>query len=503
LELPRDRYGEVFDGVFVQRTRSRLEAQKTAVDFPERRVHADNAPASEAYDGLFAVLANELPRLRVPYREPFLALQRSATKLRGGGLDDAESNLERSFLTQLYKRAESSLFALATSLETIKARLLEFRDLLAELRDRSKPKEALNQYLREHFVKIEPIDDDEDEQGPEPAALASDQKARLSRVAALMETLDDKSAREVLDGVNNDQIVADLEIVDRIQRRLTFDLDEQSPKDLLLLRRAREAYARGYKPILVAGYADTAMRSFLRVIDAMPEARVALVLGNGQAWLHRPDRHNRKPLKKAEWETGRALQRGARAAAWIIEAQRGVALSASDALDAFAPRARLGSEIRIEQLGGESTFLLAPRRLASATIFRTPHVWCNSIFLGTRWSSSSASAASTAAVGDALILIARKDAGLSTFTTVGATRRSSKRYSCGRGFVRVPPARSRTRISTSCFCMSCTTGFRRSGKREPAKRLRSACSGVTSNESRNRGDAHPSSLSPLDPSLMR
>ena len=366
LELPRDRYQEVFDGVFVQRTRSRLEAQKAAVDFPERRVFADNTPPSEAYDGLFATLAAELPRLRIPYREPFLAFQRSATKLGGGALDDAESNLERSFLTQLYKRAESSLFALAASLETIKARLHKFRDLLLELRSSLAPKSALDRYLLADFVKVKVDDADpyEDEQEANREALASDQKARLSRVATLLSGLTDKTVCSVLDGMIADQIVADLAIVDHIQQRLTFDLDEQSPKDLLLLRRAREAYAHGRKPILVAGYADTGMRAFLRVIDAMPEARVALVLGNGQAWLHRPDRHNRKPLEKAEWEEGRAMPRTARGAAWIVSAQRGSFLAASDALDAFAPRARFGSKILLEQLGGEIDVLVGSEAIS-------------------------------------------------------------------------------------------------------------------------------------------
>ena len=48
-ELPRDRYRQVFDAVFVQRTRSMLETRRLsrALDFPQRLVHAHNTPPSE------------------------------------------------------------------------------------------------------------------------------------------------------------------------------------------------------------------------------------------------------------------------------------------------------------------------------------------------------------------------------------------------------------------------------------------------------------------------
>lgn len=362
LELPRDRFREVFDGTFVQRTRSRLEAQGAVLDFPERHVFADNAPPSEEHDTLFAVLAEELPRLRVPYREPFLAFQRSATALHGGSLEEDESNLERSFLTQLYKRAESSLFALAASLSTVRTRLTEFKAILDQLRSDAHPKAALERYLHDYFVKLE--NDGEDDEDDDRSAMAADQKARFARVTALLERLDDASARKLLAGVIDDQIEADARIIDRIRSILTFDLDEKSPKDLLLLRRAREAYALGYKPILVAGYADTAMRAFMRVVDALPDARVALVLGNGEAWVHRPDRHARRPLQKDEWEQGATMGRADRVAKWIAQAGRGDFIRASDALDAFAPHARLASKILLAELGGEIDVLIGSEAIS-------------------------------------------------------------------------------------------------------------------------------------------
>jgi len=363
LQLPRERFKEVFDGAFVQRTRSRLEAQGASLDFPERRVLADNAPPSESHDHLFAVLADELPRLRVPYREPFLAFQRSATTLHGGTLEEDASNLERSFLTQLYKRAESSLFALAASLSTIRARLDDFQAVLEQLLSESRPKAALGRYLQEFFIKVQ-ADESDDEDNIDRDVLASDQKARFTRVSALLERLDDTTTRALLTSVIADQVGADRTIIAGIQRILTFDLDEKSPKDLLLLRRAREAYALGHKPILIAGYADTAMRTFMRVVDALPDARIALVLGNGEAWLHRPDQHARKPLQEEEWVRGTTLERAARASAWIVGAQRGEPLSASDALDAFAPRSRMASNILLAELGGEIDIVIGSEAIS-------------------------------------------------------------------------------------------------------------------------------------------
>lgn len=106
------------------------------------------------------------------------------------------------------------------------------------------------------------------------------------------------------------------------------------------------------------------MRAFMRIVDALPDARVALVLGNGEAWVHRPDRHARRPIQKDEWEQGTTLGRGERVAKWIVQAGRGDFVRASDALDAFAPHARVASKILLAELGGEIDVLVGSEAIS-------------------------------------------------------------------------------------------------------------------------------------------
>ena len=77
----------------------------------------------------------------------------------------------------------------------------------------------------------------------------------------------------MLERIIEEQVTPDLDTISRLLIKLSFSVDEQSPKDLLLMRLAREAYTRGHKPVLIAGYADTATRTFIRVVDLIPDAR--------------------------------------------------------------------------------------------------------------------------------------------------------------------------------------------------------------------------------------
>jgi hypothetical protein len=338
-ELPRDRYRQIFDAVFVQRTRSTLELLGRALNFPERRIHAANTPASESHDALYAALGDLLATLNVPYQEPFRAILRASGIAEEEQEEEAGSNLKRSFLIQLYKRAESSLFALAVSLSRMNRRLLDFQRKLEELRQAPDPKAALASYLRESYLRLddEALGVDEESLGE---WLSAAEKVRYAALNDLLQRLDGPATTALLERLIREQIVPDRGGIARLRARLSFSLDEQSPKDLLLCRVARHAFSSGYKPILVASYADTATRAFIRLIDLFPDARIALALGDGEAWMYRPERTRRAPLTAAEWEAAMDFDPQDRRLLLLQQAGRAEQIPRDVVLDAFSPRAR-------------------------------------------------------------------------------------------------------------------------------------------------------------------
>lgn len=362
-ELPRDRYRQVFDAVFVQRTRSMLETRMArALDFPQRLVHAHNTPPSETHDRLFAALADELPKLCIPYQEPFHAFLRGAHTLHSQDEDEPESNLRRSFIIQLYKRAESSLFALGVSLSTVRLRLQEFRTQLAALGSAANPKAAVEKYLKELSLRSEAVVDEDGEYVLDLMSPA--EKARYASLQALLQRLTPENTRQVIQRIIDEQVTPDLDAISRLLIKLSFSVDEQSPKDLLLMRLAREAYTRGHKPILIAGYADTATRTFIRVVDLIPDARVALVLGGSEAWVYKPGDNKRIPLGEAEWDAALALSPDERRRSWLANMQRAERATAADVLDAFAPNARRSSPLLFSRFGGPIDVLVGSEAIS-------------------------------------------------------------------------------------------------------------------------------------------
>jgi superfamily II DNA or RNA helicase len=359
--LGRETYGPVFGEVFVQRTRSRLESKfGRKLDFPEREVHPHITPPAEEHDAFLADLAQALTELSIPYREPFRAILRAVA---ADDQDEGAGNLHRSFVLQLYKRAESSLFALAVSLRTVRDRLGEFRADMTALRDHPAPDAALSAYLRCDVLALDTGGDDEGP-WPDPEMLTAAEKARLTRLRGVIDSLDAEGARALLQRLIDVQIDPDIATIDRLTARLCFALDERAPKDLLLAKIMREAYARGYKPIAVAGYADTATRTFLRLLDLIPDARIALALGGGQAWLRRPERQGRNPVTAEEWAA--ALDRPAeeRRAMLLDRAGRAERIRRDDALAAFAPRARGTSPLLLATTGGEIDILVGSEAIS-------------------------------------------------------------------------------------------------------------------------------------------
>lgn len=369
--LPSETWRRIFDQAFVQRTRSSLVRRYGAArDFPERRVHSHATPPSPSHDALFASLAHALGELRIPYQEPFRTLLAAASATGQEGASEVEpSNLRRSFLTQLFKRAESSEFALAVSLAGIERRLVEFDEAMQHVAAAKSPKEALAEWVTARFAGSDEVDDQEQLFDDVDAALdvpdedlAAAEHARSTELRGLVERLDNAQALALVRQVSKEQVGPDLERIRALRARLTLEMDERSPKALLLSGLARDALP--YKPVLVAAYADTAVRAFVRLTALFPDKRIGLAIGGDEAFLYRPTVDRAKDLTPEEWDRALLLLPDDRRHQLLVAAGRARAMDRGALLAAFAPRARHATPELLLSAGGAVDILVGSEAIS-------------------------------------------------------------------------------------------------------------------------------------------
>lgn len=388
--LPIDQYRTLFDHAFVQRTRNAL-AQRYGAGFmaggtfPERRVFPHAASSEASHDQLFADLAAALDRLRLPYRDPFRALSLAVQQVAPASAPSAsvtdlsESGLQQGSVILLYKRAESSVFALAVSLDNIIKRSHRFQRELEAILAAEAPDRAFEQWLDETYLRLDnpppEFEDDSEDDSDDPSAreaflqtLSPAEKARYNNVRSLLARLAEESSGDVLARVIEHVITHDIEPdiaqLTALRDRIDPELDERSPKAIELSRHARRAYDSGHRPLLIASYADTALRFFIRLMTQLPDARIGLALGGDEAWLHEPHTHETNPLTADEWSRAISLSAAERHTALLERANRARRCARADVLDAFAPRARGVSAERQLLLGGPIDILVGSEAIS-------------------------------------------------------------------------------------------------------------------------------------------
>lgn len=386
LELDGARYKQLFGTAFVQRTRHAV-AQRygSAPDFPEREIHPETTPPSEPHDAFFADLDRTLQALGIPYREPFAAMQRALAAVDprpGGSAVEAPgpSNLHGAFVLQLYKRAESSLYALAVSLEKVVQRLRAFRTTLQAIENAADPRQALAHWLKEVYLRLDPLTigaedmvldgaGDAEEAGDEDLAAlrlrpSSAEDARRVNLESLLSRVDAEQVVQAVRHLVTHEVEADLRHLDTLRAKLTPSLCRSDPKALQLFRPVNTHYAGGHKPILVAAYADTATRFFLRLVQRLPDARIGLALGGGEGWVYHPGSHRAEDLTDDEWRASLAWSGAERRARVLGGTGRARAVDRDDLLAAFAPRSQARGAEAIDEVGGEVDVLVGSEAIS-------------------------------------------------------------------------------------------------------------------------------------------
>lgn len=395
VELDQSRYDQLFGAAFVQRTRNSVQRRYGgAPDFPERgEPFAETTPPSEAHDAFFVALDRALAGVRIPYREPFAAMQRALSEVAGDKVEaPPASNLHGSFVLQLYKRAESSIYALAISLARIATRLTAFETTLTEIQGSSDPKSALEHWLSEVYLRIDPLaavaadaadaaeSEDTGDAEPDADAEALDEPGfRLRAQPTSAEELRRQNLKGLLDRVTpaeikaavrhliDGEIASDVAILTELRGHLSADLDRSDPKLQVLLEAAKQHYHKGHKPVLVAAYADTALRVFLRLVDRFRDARIGLALGGGEAWVHHPGSHRADDLSDTEWTFSLGLVGVDRRHRLLTSppGPRAQLVARDDLLAAFAPKAQRDVDgISRHRVGGEIDILVGSEAIS-------------------------------------------------------------------------------------------------------------------------------------------
>lgn len=352
-EIPLDAWRSLFNTFFVQRTRRLLESRGLAGDFPQRRPRPVDIDSPKIYDDFFERLGQTLGELYLAHRDPFGALLRAvnATDATDGtdgtdAIDDTpESNLHRSLLIMLYKRAESSLFALAISLAGLRRRLAALRADLDALHDHADPIEAIREWLDGVWLNLsqETLDlaDESDGDEPLPGFMSPAEKSRYARLTALMARIDAAHARRAIRHLQAQLIDPHVDRIAALAETLDFDLEDREPKAQELADLAKRHADAGHKPVLIGGYADTALRMFLRLVQKMPSRRIGLALGGGRGWLYDPERHrDAPPFDAAAFAAALAAPGLTRRDALLTGAGRAVGVQRRHLIAAFAPIAQ-------------------------------------------------------------------------------------------------------------------------------------------------------------------
>ncbi|MCA9526728.1 MAG: hypothetical protein KC549_10600, partial [Myxococcales bacterium] len=154
--------------------------------------------------------------------------------------------------------------------------------------------------------------------------------------------------------------------LDALFEHLTPAMDQGDPKLRILFTPVAMHLGAGHKPVLVASYADTAMRVFIRLIATVTNARIGLALGGDEAYIFDPKgRFTCTDLSTDEWLLALDQTSGPQRRARLVEgAKRGQRVPRADLLAAFAPRAQGTSNEDLAHLGGPVDILVGSEAIS-------------------------------------------------------------------------------------------------------------------------------------------
>src|SRR5579883_1037848 len=255
-EFERDTsiFQQVYSSTTLQRTRRQLrQSGDASVFYAPRRPYLINVPYTPEQRQSFATLLEKIEQLRLPTYNPVRHLTAA---------DSSENRLSGIHRFQLLKRAESSMYAFASSLQKLADKAYTLSQELSAIPE---SETAIAAWLGKWYQLEELEDRGEFEQDPpltEPKAFPG----RQSRTRKLIAKAQKEGRLRALRVQLLEDCQHDIRLIQALQREFA-SLFAKDPKIEAVLQKIQESIGQGQKVLCISQAADTAYAVYRAVME--------------------------------------------------------------------------------------------------------------------------------------------------------------------------------------------------------------------------------------------
>jgi hypothetical protein len=246
-------FQQIYNSTTLQRTRRQLrQTGDTSVFYAPRRPYLISVPYTPEQQQSFATLLEKIEQLHLPAYNPIRHLTTA---------DSSENRFSGIHRFQLLKRAESSMYAFAFSLQKLADKACA---LLQELSVVADSEAAIAVWLHKWYQLEELESQNEHEQGQlgaEPKPVARKQ----GRPRKLIEKAEKEGHLRALRVLLLEDCRRDIQLIQAIQRDFA-NLFARDPKLETIVQKIQENIAKGQKVLCISQAADTAYAAYRAVM---------------------------------------------------------------------------------------------------------------------------------------------------------------------------------------------------------------------------------------------
>lgn len=238
-------FQQIYDRTTLQRTRRQLrESGDTSVFYAPRRPYLVSVPYTPEQQQSFATLLEKIEQLHLPAYNPVRHLTTP---------DSSENRLSGIHRFQLLKRAESSMYAFAFSLQRLADKA---RALLQELSAVADNEAAIATWLHKWY-RLQEIESQNDHEQGQLAVEPKPRPGKPGRTRKLIEKAEKEGNLRALRALLLEDCQRDIQLIQAIQRDFAL-LFARDPKLETIVQKIQESVAKGQKVLCISQAADTA-----------------------------------------------------------------------------------------------------------------------------------------------------------------------------------------------------------------------------------------------------
>jgi len=243
-------FQQIYSRTTLQRTRRMLRQSEDAqVFYAPRRPYLVSVEYSPEQRRAFATLLQKITRLRLPHAHPAYRLT---------AREGEESHLSGIHRFLLLKRAESSMYAFALTLENLAKKEQEMYDSLLRVEEREA---AIAEWLKKHYQKENEREEAlwSQEDDPQP-------KRRMTGIQKSIELAAQKGRLRTLRKTLLEECHHEITLIREIQAEFQ-PLFERDPKLETIVQQIIQSTQAGKKVLCISQYVDTAYAVYKRVVE--------------------------------------------------------------------------------------------------------------------------------------------------------------------------------------------------------------------------------------------